>query len=320
MWIFQRSPKRDRRDAPRDAEYGFFSVDEAAYFRAHVREAFAEHGLEVNVHNSTVSDSAGRRFGLGNIAAICHHDARGRRWWPGAIRAHVGRVLRTVDGPSPLQSLASEELLARLRPWVVTQDIIEPDAVRYTHARIIAPGVCEVLALELDESVMTLTDDSLAPLGNVVDLRVRALDNLRALPVETHAILRGPRDTRFEVVTGDSLFTASRILTADEVAWDLTRRGLGSDGALVAIPNSYQLALRPIGTARDSTLIPTLFDMTAFAAANFKDAVAQISPDVYWWRRGTLTRLVRHDGRLPEFTDNSEFEMLLRRLAGGGGE
>ncbi|MEV7345449.1 hypothetical protein [Streptomyces sp. NPDC093544] len=316
MWIFRRSPERDRRDVSRDTEYGFFSVDEAAHFRAQVREAFAEQGLEVTLHAGAVSDSAGRQFGLGNIAAICHNDPRGRRWWPQLIRGHVGRLVRVLDGPSPLDLLTADQILARLRPWVVARDIVEPNPARYVHARVVAPGLCEVLALDLHESVMTLPDDLLEPLGGVVDLRIRALRNLRELPVECHTVLHGPQEMSFDVVTGDSFFTSSRVLATDELARDLTGRDLGPDGALVAMPNRHQLVLRPIGTVQDATLLPTLYGMTVFAAANFKDAAGPVSPDVYWWHGGTLTRLVRNDGGEPEYTPDVEFEMLRRRLAG----
>ncbi|MFD5627461.1 MULTISPECIES: hypothetical protein [unclassified Streptomyces] len=320
MWNFRRSPERDRRAAsraaPRDAEYGFFSVDEAAHFRAQVREAFAEQGLEVTLLAGAVSDSAGRRFGLGNIAAICHNDPRGPRWWPQLIRGHIGRLVRVLDGPSPLDLMTADELLARLRPWVVARDFIEPNAAAYLHARVVAPGLCEVLALDLQESVMTLPDDLLEPLGGIVGLRIRALENLRELPVESHTVLHGPDDMRFDVVTGDSFFTSSRVLAADQLAHDLGGRDLGPDGALVAMPNRHQLVLRPIAAGRDTTLLPTLYGMTVFAAANFRDAAGPVSPDVYWWHAGTLTRLVRHDGGEPEFTPDVEFEMVRRRLAG----
>ncbi|MDQ0772155.1 hypothetical protein QF026_000621 [Streptomyces aurantiacus] len=315
MRIFHRSPERDQQSVSRDAEYSFFSVDEGAQFRAHVREAFAERGLEVTVHSGTVSDNTGRQFGLRNLAAICHQEPRGRKRWPHLIRGHVGRLLRVVDGPSPLEFLEPDQLLALLRPWVVARDFIEPNADRYVHARVVAPGLCEVLALDLRESVMTLPDTSLAPLGDIVELRARALDNLRELPMESHTILHGPQQMHFDVVTGDSFFTSSRVLATNELARDLTGRPLGPDGALVAMPNRHQLALRPIDSERDTTLMPTLYGMTVFAAANYEDAVGPVSPDVYWWRDGTLTRLVRQEGVEPEFKDDIEFEMLQMRLA-----
>ncbi|MEU3255677.1 hypothetical protein [Streptomyces sp. NPDC006997] len=318
MWISPRPPRRDRRDAPRDTAYGFLSVDEAAYFRARVREAFAERGLEVTLQPTGASDSSGRLFALADLAAVCHHDPRGRRGWARLIHDHVGRLLRVVDGPSPLASLRHADLLAGLRPWVVARDVIEPDAVHHTHARVVAPGLCEVLALDLPESVLPLTDDALAPLGDLAGLRRRALANLGALPVEGHTVLHGAEGARFGVVTGASFFTSSRVLTADRLVRDLTGEALGPDGALVAMPNRYHLALCPVGAVRGAALVPTLHGMAAFAAANFTDAVGPVSPDVYWWHQGVLTRLVRRDGGEPRFTQDAEFEVLLMRRADDG--
>ncbi|MFD0315659.1 hypothetical protein [Streptomyces flavalbus] len=318
MWISHRSPRRDPRDTPRDTAYAFLSVDEAAYFRARVREAFAERGLEVTLQPTGVSDSSGRHFALDDLAAVCHHEPRGRRGWPEAIHDHVGRLLRVVDGPSPLASLTPAELLAALRPWVVARDVIEPDAVHYTHARVVAPGLCEVLALDLPESVLPLTDDALAPLGDLAGLRRRALANLGALPVGSHTVLHGAGGARFGVVTGESFFTSSRVLTADRLVRDLTGDELGPGGALVALPNRYHLALCPVAAVGGAALLPTLHGMAAFAAANFTDAVGPVSPDVYWWHQGTLTRLVRQDGGEPRFTRDAEFEVLLMRLADDG--
>lgn len=44
-----------------------------------------------------------------------------------------------------LVPFAAEHVLGWLRPLVVAKDDVEPEAVHYTHARVIAPGVCEVL-------------------------------------------------------------------------------------------------------------------------------------------------------------------------------
>ncbi|MBC7273864.1 MAG: hypothetical protein H5T76_35050 [Streptomyces sp.] len=315
MWTHRRPRGRDERTAPRDTTYGFLSLDEGAYFRSQVREAFAERGLEVTIHATEVSDSAGRHFALTDLAAVCHHDAGGRGRWPRVIRDHVDRVLRVADGPSPLDSLPHEELLTRLRPWVVTPGVLTPDdatPMAHTHARVVAPGLCEVLALDLPESVMPLTDEALSSLGDLVDLRRRALANLRALPLETHSILHGPDGIRFHVLTGESFFTSSRALTADQLTRDLTGHDLGPAGALISMPNRYTLALSPITTA--TPLLPTLHGMTAFTTANHTHAVGPVTPDVYWWHHGILTRLVHHHTGEPHLTRPAEFDLLLMRL------
>jgi hypothetical protein len=315
MGIFRRGPKRDRRDAPRDPEYAFFSMDEGALFRSQVREAFAEHGLEVTVYADMVTDDSGRQFGLANLAAVCHNDIRGSKAWPGLARDHVGMVLRAMDGPPPLETLPHEQIRAQLYPRLITADMIEAES--FLHARSIAPGLREVIALDLPESVMMLTDDALSPLGDIRELRAHALRNLRALPIEGHEILKGADGMRFDVVMGDSFFTASQVLVLDELVRRITGQDLGVDGALVAMPFRHQLAFHAI---RGADIIPALNGMAAFAAAGFEDAVGPVSPHVYWWRAGSLIQLSdRNDEGLRIMVDEG-FQELLERLIGDNGD
>jgi hypothetical protein len=95
-WL-RRGPRRDGDDAPRDPEFAYFSQREAALFRGRVRATFAELGLEVTVYADHVIDDKGRRFGLGNLAAVCHQDRRGPRVWPGMIDRHIGLVVRAME-------------------------------------------------------------------------------------------------------------------------------------------------------------------------------------------------------------------------------
>ncbi|MFD2010217.1 hypothetical protein ACFSMY_21900, partial [Streptomyces narbonensis] len=101
-WL-RRGPKRDGEDAPRDPEFAYFSEREAALFRGRVRSTFAELGLEVSVYADHVVDDRKRRFGLGNLAAVCHQDRRGTRVWPELIHRHVDLVVRAMEGPSALE-------------------------------------------------------------------------------------------------------------------------------------------------------------------------------------------------------------------------
>ncbi|MFE0422523.1 hypothetical protein [Streptomyces sp. NPDC058953] len=313
MGLFRRGSKRDRSDAPRDPEFSYLSADEGTRFRAQVREAFAEQGLEVTVYTDVVTDSAGRQFGLANLAAVLHNDDRGPRAWPELVRRHVGMVLRTMDAPSALDTLSTEQIRAQLYPRVLGAEGFDPENFHY--ARRIAPGLYEIIALDLPESVMMLTDDALAPLGDLPYLRQQALYNLRGLPLEGHETVKGGDGLRFEVVIGDSFYTASRVLTLESVVREVTGETLSSDGALVAFPFRHQLAFHVI---RDAGLIPALNAMTSFAASGFADTPGAISPYVYWWRDGTLTQLSDHDedGEGLRIVVGEEFQELLERLVG----
>ncbi|MET7716485.1 hypothetical protein [Streptomyces sp. NPDC005407] len=315
MGLFRRGPKRDGRDAPRDPEFSFFSADEGTRFRAQVREAFAESGLEVTVYADVVTDSAGRQFGLANLAAVCHNDERGPRAWPELVRQHVGMVLRTMDAPSALDTLPTEQIRAQLYPRVVGRDGFNPE--NFGYARALAPGLYEIIALDLPESVMMLTDEALEPLGDLQYLRDQALYNLRGLPVEGHETVKDGEGMRFEVVLGDSFYTASRVLALDSVVRQVTGQQLTADGALVAMPFRHQLAFHAI---HDAGMIPALNAMASFAASGYVDTPGAISPFVYWWRDGTLTQLSDHDedGEGLRIVVGDEFQELLERLVAKG--
>ncbi|MEU2157276.1 hypothetical protein ABZ532_20045 [Streptomyces sp. NPDC019396] len=313
MGLFRRGPKRDGDDVPRDEEFTFLSVGEAARFRSQVREAFAEQGLEVTVYSDVVTDSSGRQFGLGNLAAVCHNDERGPRVWPEVIRGHVALVLRTMDAPSALDTLPPEQIRAQLYPRVIGSDGLDPKTFGY--ARHLAPGLCEVLALDLPESVMMLTDEALAPLGKVEELRQRAMENLRGLPVEGHELVEDAGGLRFDVVVGDSFYTASRVLALDTLVQQVTGQHITPDGALVALPFRHQVAFHVI---RDAGIIPSLNGMAAFAASGYADTPGAITPYVYWWRHGTLTQLSdrTEDGEGLRIVVDGDFQELLERLVG----
>jgi hypothetical protein len=315
--LFRRGPKRDGRDAPRDPEFSYLSADEGARFRSLVREAFAEHGLEVSVYADSVTDSAGRQFGLVNLAAVLHNDDRGPRAWPDLVRLHVGMVLRTMDAPSALESMPREQIRAQLYPRLLGSEGFNPD--KFGYARSPAPGLYEIIALDLPESVMMLTDEALEPLGDLPYLRDQAFYNLRGLPIEGHQSVKGDDGMRFEVVLGDSFYTASRVLALESVVREVTGQGVTPDGALVAMPFRHQLAFHVI---RDIGLIPALNGMTAFAAAGHADSPGAISPFVYWWRDGTLTQLSDRgeDGTGLRIVVGGEFQELLERLVAQAGE
>lgn len=257
-----------------------------------------------------VADDGGRRFGLADLAAVCHGDHRGTRVWPGLIRRHVRLLVRTVTEPSALDALPPEQIRSQLYPRVVSGDGI--DRAAFGYARAVAPGLYEILALDLPDSVLMLTDEALEPLGDLRRLRERALGNLRGLPIEGHETVRDADGMCFEVIAGDSFYTASRVLDLDGVAHRVTGQSLGEHGALVALPCRHQLAFHPI---RDTTIVPALGAMASFAASGYEDTPGAVSPCVFWWRDGRLTRLTEHaeEGE-PRIVAGEDFQRLLARL------
>ena len=116
---------------------------------------------------------------------------------------------------------------------------------------------------------------------------------------------------RFEIVVGDSFYTASRVLALEAVVRQVTGRELPPEGALVAMPFRHQLAFHVI---RDSGMVLALNAMASFAASGYEDTPGSISPYVYWWRGGTLTQLSDRDGEGLRIVVGEDFGELLERL------
>ncbi|CAM5389023.1 hypothetical protein SNARM312S_06901 [Streptomyces narbonensis] len=221
-----------------------------------------------------------------------------------------------MEGPSALETLPPEQIRAQLYPRVVSGDGI--DAGAFGYARTVAPGLYEVLALEgLPESVMMLTDEALDRLGDHAQLRDRALRNLRGLPVEEHETVRDADGMCFEIILGDSFYTASRVLDLDGVARRVTGLPLGEHGALVALPFRHRLRLPPHPghldrpRARRDGLLRRL---RVRGRAGGRGRVG------FWWRGGTLTQLSEHNEERGDLriVVGDDFQELLERLIAQG--
>lgn len=320
MGIFNRAPRRDPEHAPRDPVFAFLSEDEGALLRRQMREALAERGLEAEVVGEVAVDSAGRRYGLGNLAAVCHNDRRGVRAWPVLVRQHVDKVLRLMDAPSEVETLPVPELRRRLLPRLMPREAI-PDLSGFGYADEVSPGLLRLFALDLPESVLALKSgllervaQRLGGLGKL-DLELLAEDNLRALPVERHEVLGHGDGLRVDLLSGESFFTASRALDLGALAPRLTGQPIGPDGALVAFPFRHLLAFHAI---RDAGAIESLNALARLAAARHADSPGPVRPEVFWWRAGTLTPITEVTDGQVRVVVGAELQRLLERLVTGG--
>ncbi|WP_331717354.1 hypothetical protein [Yinghuangia sp. ASG 101] len=313
--MFRREPKRDPRDAPRDAAFEFLSADEGRRMRVLTREAFAERGLEVTVFADHLTDSANRRYKLHDIAASCHNNERGRRAWESLIHDHVDKLVRAREAPSAVETMPADELWARLYPRLTAADTL-PNDPGFGYATVPAPGLREVLALDLPEVVQTLPSEALGRLGDLAELRLRAMNNLRALPIEDHDMVKQDDGARFRLVVGASFFTSSRVLVLDELAERLSGETIGPHGALVAMPSRHLLAFHPIS---GTDVLPSLNALATFAAHRYDEAPGPVSPYVYWWRAGRLVQLSERSEDGLAIMVGREFQEVLEELLGDDG-
>jgi hypothetical protein len=276
-------------DEPHDETFAFFTTSQAALFRDLVRQGFAEAGLEVTAYADHVVDASGRVFGLGNVAAECHNDERGERAWREITSRHTDRIVRATDAPSPFDTMTRAELYAATYPRLMSsQDLRQ---VQVTYAREVAEGIREVLNVDLPESVATFLDEHVERFGPLEDLRRAGLANLRTVTFDQHEVLEH-QGGRVDILLGDSMFVASTLVVLPEVLAGLGLPAPGPRGVFVAVPFRHQLAFHVL---QDATAIPSLNVMAAFARAGFDDAPGPVSPDVFWWRDGSLDKLTVND-------------------------
>lgn len=310
MGIFARRSRESGQEAEPDPDLPFLTVDEATEIRRLAQRAFADAGIDVQTHPDHLSAPDGQLFGLWNLAATCHAAPKGRREWPGVVRNHV-QVLLTA--PPSAESLSLEEVLPRVYLRVYGTDTLPAQFLQQmTYARPIADGLLEALALDSPESVVTLMDTEVTRLG-VGELRRAGLENLLREPIDAIDTVRSPAGADIQVVLGDSVYTASRILAMR----DLLQRVFGDreypNGVLVAVPIRHQVALLPLDGGNPVAAISAV---AGFAAAGFSDGVGGVTPSTYWWHDGVLTRITTLDerGKLAVHVD-AELDAVLTRLA-----
>lgn len=266
-----------------DAAFPYWDQPTADQFRALVRASFAESGSEVEVFVDHVVDARGAQFGLGNLAAVCHNDERGRRAWPELVARHVRTIMAGVAAPSPFDVMSEEQILAATYGRVMPTEDVLPTM---SYAREIAPGLSMVFNLDLPESVAYFTDEHVARFGYDLLLRTGKA-NLSAVTIDERTSLDHERG-RVEVLLGESLFTASLILILEEL---LRRDHIELDpqiGAFVAVPYRHQLDFH---IPRDADAIPSLQLLASFAAAGYRDSAGPVSPSAYWWRPHAIDRI-----------------------------
>lgn len=155
------------------------SASEANGFRALAREVFAEMGFEVEIHPDHAVDSEGRKFGFWNIAALC--SGLPRADWRPAITGHLKNVLAGFD-QDPFADLSPEDAAKQTYSRLYEESAF-PSREGYPY-REFAPGIVELLALDLPDSVAMFDHQKAQRFGGWEALRNQGIANLQGLDVE----------------------------------------------------------------------------------------------------------------------------------------
>ena len=175
-----------------------------------------------------------------------------------------------------------------------------------------------ILAFDMPETVASISDEQAEQLGGVAALWAAGLASLRALPVEHQEQVTLPHGGHFVGLTGDSVFTASRVLVMADL---LRQMGLPFDprfGVVVAIPHWRTVAVRAL-TGESAPALLSIGHVARFAEMSFAGERGQISPYAYWWGDGQWAQLSQAGpGGSTTVVAPGELSQLLEQLPGGG--
>lgn len=300
--------KRTSRAPLLDEYLSYFTIVEAREFRRLVEASFAKAGHDVTVYVDHVADRRGTTFGLWNIGAFCRGADRSQ--WAELIDEHVQRV---TTPPRGLGELSPTELEAALYLRLVDAGSM-PDADLLGYARQVAPGLLEVLAVDLPDSVAPLRRDGLAGLGTLRDLLERGRESLRSLLTDGGVAARTVTDARgpFTVLTGPSFFTASLALILPETVERFTDEVDRGDGVLVAVPDRHQLLYRVIDDPSAAEALDDMFEMARWA---FDQSSGPLSPNVFWVRARRWAQVTSVDEGKPRVWLRGELAGVIEQSA-----
>ena len=268
-----------------DEHLTYFTLGQAREFRRLVARSFAAAGRDVSVHSDHVEDRGGTTFNLFNLGLLCVGTPSDD--WPGLIDDHVQLVTTPARD---LSELSQQELESGLYLRLTeATSVPDPDSVAY--ARVVAPGLLEVLSVDLPDSVATPTREMLESRGTLGELLDRARENLLALLGSDGLRAEQVGDAsrgRYTTVTGDSFFTASVSLLLPETIERFSGEDDWGRGVLVAVPSRHQLLYRPINGPDAEAALHRMLEAAVFG---FSGESGPLSPDVFWVRNRRWTQV-----------------------------
>jgi len=297
----------------RDVEYPFLSADQGRWLRDLVRDAFLVRGVDVRLSPGYAEATDGTLYDLADVADRCHNAPGDQRDWGNIVNDHVAFIL---DGqtPDPLDSLSVEEVFSRAFLRVYDRASLgEGDG--YSYARPVVGKLVELLVLDLDDKVQILHRAQLERLDWNA-LHSAALAHLLGEPIDDYAVFTDNGGT-IHVAYGQSPYIASKLLILPDVLARTIGKREPPFGVLVAVPNVHEIAFHPIV---DQSVVPSIEQLSVFAAQSFSEEDGSVSPFVYWWQQGRLTQMTRFDdgGQVVLDVDDA-FQQVLNGLIGGAG-
>ena len=286
------------------------SEDETTSFLAALADEFDRRGLPYEIGEGTLRVERGgewSEFGLSNLAQLCH--MVGEREWRKTIAEHFDNMFVAADDEARFEELARDfegvrELIkVRLYPDESNGGM---DA-RPPASWAFGPGLTAAFVYDLPTTVRTATETEIEAWGKSRDeLLSAALENLQADEVEVQSMGEGPSAPI--ACVADHFFAASHALVLGE---RLPPEAGGS--AIFAVPHRHALLYAPLV---DFGVVESVNTLIPLAASMYQQGPGSISPGLYWWRDGSVSKLpAQFDGKKVQFFPPDDFVQALEALS-----
>jgi hypothetical protein len=297
--------RRRRAEPPEWA--GFLGADEWEAFVDLVRPEAERRGWSHDLEAGTMREPGpeGAGMGLGTLAQMFHAAEPGDRG--DLVRRHFELLGQLGDatpfaGPDEARAaikarLVDDGFLAEV-PWEVA-------------GRRVADDLQLVLAFDLPTTVSMPQREQILEWGTEDELFDLALEHARAEPGlerQRHELPapQGP-PTPLWALVGDSFFTATHVLWADELDPPPSEHG-----TIVAVPHRHTVLAHPI---RDLGVVGAVTQLIPLVHSMWIEGPGSISESLYWLRDGALERLdVRSEDDRMVFTPSDALLGVLNSL------
>jgi hypothetical protein len=237
-------------------------------------------------------------LGLTNVRQICNQHPEAE--WPALVAQHFDAVFAVVEHTvDPNWELARPNLRIRVYP---PESVIAPDECFVWQ---LAPDLFAVVMYDLPTALFSVKQAAALPWG-------KSRDELWAVGLENMAREPAPKISNIGsdaipvlAIEGESYYTATHVVWLDRHV------SINPDlGAVVAVPSRHLLIAHPL---RNLGAVVAINQIIIGAGSVFDSGPGSITPNLYWWRRGSLTHLPS-DRRARSLTPPDEFVQVLNSL------
>lgn len=227
--------------------------------------------------------------------------------WAALVTQHFSALLdQPLSELLPVDTISATEAL---RVRVVAEDWVSETRRPATVSRPFADGLVAALFIDLPESVASVSPSDLGRWGiDVYEAFDAAYQNVqRNEPISIDEVDLGD-GVKVHALCSDSFFCATHVVWLDDLLDDISQYG-----ALVIIPHRHAVIVHRL--TRAPMAMAAVRRLADLARSMHLQGPGSLTPNLYWWRPGTLTHLpVSWSGQKVMLSAPEEFDQLLDAL------